>query len=96
MAIDLARETAEIAMDAFGEPITFDGVERRAIVSTEVVELAGYERAVEHRTIISVLIDEYPLITPGAPVIARGKSYVVDQQMDASDDPSVMAKLVLR
>ena len=96
MAIDLARETAEIAMDAFGEPITFDGVERRAIVSTEVVELAGYDRTVEHRMTISILVDEYPDIVPGSQVIVHGRSYVVDQQMDARDDPSVMAKLVLR
>lgn len=96
MAIDLDRETAEVAMDMFGENILYEGAEQRAIVSVETVELSGYERTVEQRMTISILTPEFPTIVPGAQVEVRGRSYVVDQQLDAGGDPSIMAKLVLR
>ena len=96
MPIDLDRETAEVAMDMFGENIMYEGEAQRAIVSVETVELSGYERTVEQRTTISIMTEEFPTIVPGAQVEVRGRSYVVDQQMDAGGDPSVMAKLVLR
>ena len=94
--IDLAQQTAIACMAMFGEPVIYNGSEQRAIASTEVLELAGYDQAVEYRMTISILVTDYPPITPGALVEVRGKSYRVDQQMDTQDDPTVMVKLVLR
>ncbi len=94
--INLALETAEACMAMFGEPITYSGVENRAIANVETVELAGYEQVVEQRMTISILTSEYPKVSPGAPVEVRGKFYRVDQQMDTQDDPTIMVKLVLR
>lgn len=94
--IDLARETAEVCMDMFGEAITYNGAEQRAIAITEMVELSGYEQAVEQRMTISILTADYPPIAPGALVEVRGKSYRVDQQLETQDDPTIMVKLVLR
>ena len=98
MAIDLDRETAEVAIDLFGENILYEGEDHRAIVSIETVAdlLRGYERTVEQRVTISILTPEFPTIVPGARVEVRGRSYVVDQQLDAGGDPSIMTKLVLR
>ncbi|GGE75921.1 hypothetical protein GCM10011533_30370 [Streptosporangium jomthongense] len=94
--IDLARETAEICMDMFGEGIIYNGEEKRAIANVEMIELSGYEQAVEQRMTISILTADYPAITPGALVEVRSKSYRVDQQMETQDDPNIMVKLVLR
>lgn len=94
--IDLARETAEVCMDMFGELITYNGADKRAIPSVEMIELPGYEQAVEQRMAISILTSDYPAITAGALVEVRGKSYRVDQQMETQDDPNIMVKLVLR
>lgn len=94
--IDLARETAEVCMDMFGEAITYNGTEKRAIASVEMVELSGYEQTAEQRMTISILTADYPAISTGALVEARGKTYRVDQQMETQDDPTIMIKLVLR
>ena len=94
--INLAQQTAVACMAMFGEPILYNGLDQRAIASPEAVELAGYEQTIEHRMTISILVADYPPITPGALVELRGKSYRVDQQMDTQDDPTVMVKLVLR
>lgn len=94
--INLAQQTAVACMAVFGEPVIYNGSEQRGIASTEVVEVDGYDQAVEHRMAISILVADYPTITPGALVELRGKSYRVDRQMDTQDDPTVMVKLVLR
>lgn len=94
--IDLARETAEICIDMFGEPITFASQPARGIVATELVELGVYDAVVESRVTVSVLINEVPAIEKGQPVVVRGRQYKVDQLMATQDDPDVMAKVVLR
>ncbi len=94
MAVDLARETAEVCMDMFGEDITFAGQPARGIVANELVELGAYDPVVESRTTVSVLPDEVPAIQQGQPVVIRDKTYKVDQLMAAKDD--AMAKVVLR
>ncbi|MDY6797675.1 MAG: hypothetical protein SVX28_02830 [Pseudomonadota bacterium] len=96
METDLSQVTAEVAMDAFGEDITFDGQPARGIVSTELVELGNYEQVVECRTTVSVLVSEVPEIAKGQMVITRGKAQQVDQLMAVKDNPDVMAKVVLR
>lgn len=96
MTIDLARETAEVCMDMFGEEITYNGETKRAIPGVEMIELSGYEQVVEQRMTISILTADYPTIAPGTLVEVRGKTYRVDQQMETRDDPNIMIKLVLR
>ncbi|MFP3979166.1 hypothetical protein [Marinobacter sp. KMM 10035] len=94
--IDLARETAEICIDMFGEPITFAGQPACGIVATELVELGGYDAVVESRLTVSVLVEEVPAIEKGQPVIARGNVHKVDQLMAGNDNPDLMVKVVLR
>ena len=94
MAIDLARETAEVCIDMFGESITFAGQPARGIVAKELVELGAYDPVVESRTTVSVLPDEIPAIQQGQPVVIRNKTYKVDQLMAVKDD--AMTKVVLR
>lgn len=94
--IDLARETAEVCIDMFAEPVTFAGKDARGIVATEVVELGVYDAVVESRVTVSVLVDEVPAIEKGQPVVMRGKTYRVDQLMASQDDSDVMTKVVLR
>ncbi|OEY66802.1 hypothetical protein BG841_10280 [Marinobacter sp. X15-166B] len=83
-------------MEAFGEPIQYNGADHRAIPSMEVVELPGYDQVVETRMTISVLVGEYPPIKPGALVHVGGKDYRVDYQLPGREDERVMIKLVLR
>jgi len=92
--LNLARETAEICIDMFGEDITFAGQPARGIVAKELVELGAYDPVVERRTTVSVLPDQVPEIQQGLPVIIRGKTYKVDQLMAVKDDE--LAKVVLR
>lgn len=94
--VDLARETAEVSIDLFGEDIAIAGQPARGIVSTELVELSSYDAVVESRVTVAVLVDEVPPIAKGVPIIARGKTYQVDQLMAAQDDPDVLVKVVLR
>lgn len=92
--IDLARETAEICMDMFGENITFSGKSARGIVANELVELGAYDPVIESRVTVSVLPEEVPQITEGQSVIIRGKAHKVDQLMAVKDD--ALTKVVLR
>ena len=94
MAIDLARETAEVCMDMFGEDITFAGQPARGIVANELVELGSYEPVVESRLTVSVLPDKVPAIREGLLVVIRGETHKVDQLMAVKDD--AMTKVVLR
>lgn len=93
MGVDLARETAEVSMDLFGEEIQFAGEDTRGIPSTELVDINGM---VERRMTVSVMVDEVPEIQSGQPVFVRGKNYQVDRLMDGREDPNVLAKVVLR
>lgn len=92
--IDLARETAEVCMDMFGEDITFAGQIARGIVATELVELGSYEPVIESRLTVSVFPESVPAITEGLPVIIREETRKVDQLMATKDD--ALTKVVLR
>lgn len=96
MPLNLAAETAVAAFDAFAEPITFAGQESRGIPSTELVELGGYERVIEKRMTVAVLIEEVPEIQKGQLVLINGKSFKVDQILDGKENPDVLAKVILR
>lgn len=94
--MDLAAVTAIACFDVFATPIHIDGTPARGIVSTELVELTGYEQVAEKRLTLAVLIDEVPELRKGQSVEVGGKTYRVDLPLGAKEDPDVLLKVLLR
>lgn len=91
-----AEATALASLDAFGEPVTFNGNEVRGIPSTETVEVGFYEQALERRLTLAVMAKDVPRVEKGQRVVIRGRDYWVDQPVTGEEDPDVMVKVLLR
>lgn len=95
---DLATDTALACFNAFAEPIEFNGKEIQGIPETQQVEFGGYDRVVETRMTVTVMLSDAGEIKSGMPVVIRGKTYQVDHPGadKLPEDVDVIASVVLR